>query len=60
MALHRPRLAIRGGSSHKYVDRLALLLAVLLLLAALGMAFGLPGVSPTFEIVPDPAGPLPF
>jgi hypothetical protein len=34
--------------------------AVLVFVAALNMAFGMPQVAPTYEIVPDPAGPLGF
>jgi hypothetical protein len=60
MALQHTGSAIRPGSVHVLVGRLAILLTVLLFLAALGMAFGVPGVGPTFDIVPDPAGPLPF
>jgi hypothetical protein len=60
MALNRP---MQAGHPLAYRDLARILLlvaAAIVFVAALNMAFGMPHPGPTFEIVPDPAGPLPF
>lgn len=52
-----------AGHALKYRDLARILLliaAVIVCVAALNMAFGMPQASPIYDVVPDPAGPLPF
>ena len=52
-----------AGHALTYRDFARILLvigAVIVLVAALNMAFGMPQASPIYDVVPDPAGPLPF
>lgn len=47
--------------SYRDLARILLLIAaVIVVVAALNMAFGMPQASPIYDVVPDPAGPLPF
>jgi hypothetical protein len=44
----------------QWVQVVLLAAGVIIFVAALNMAFGMPHPGPTYEIIPDPAGPLPF
>lgn len=58
---HIPTGHVQRGLGYPELARtLLVVVAVLVFVAALNMAFGMPQTSPTYEIVPDPAGPLPF
>jgi hypothetical protein len=60
MALNRPMQAAHLPVSRDLARILLLVAAAIVFVAALNMAFGMPHPGPTYEIVPDPAGPLPF
>ncbi len=53
---HRSRTIAGGDLLHVLLITLAVLIAVLALVAA----FGLQQLGPVYDVVPDPAGPLPF
>jgi hypothetical protein len=47
--------------TYREIVRIVLLAGgVVVFLAALNLAFGMPQPGPLYEIIPDPAGPLPF
>lgn len=58
MTLNPTTHAGRALSVHDIVRALLIVAAVVIFLAALNMAFGMPQV--IYQIVPDPAGPLPY
>ena len=60
MAVRSPGHAGRVLTYHDILRIVLLAGAIIVFLAALNMAFGMPHAGPTFDIVPDPAGPLPF
>jgi hypothetical protein len=60
MTLNAPGRDSRALGYPELARILLAIVAVLVFVAALNMAFGMPQVAPTYEIVPDPAGPLPF
>lgn len=60
MALNQPTPVGRVLSYGTLVRVLFIVVATIIVVAALNMAFGLPSMGPTFQIVPDPAGPLPY
>ena len=60
MAMRSPAHAHRVLTYHDILRIVLLAGAIIIFVAALNMAFGMPQPGPTFDIVPDPAGPLPF
>jgi hypothetical protein len=60
MASNRTTHVARALTARDFARILLILAAAIVFMAALNMAFGMPHPGPTFEIVPDPAGPLPF
>lgn len=60
MTLNQPMHAGQSLPLRDFARILLLIVAVIVFVAALNMAFGMPQVSPMFDVVPDPAGPLPF
>jgi hypothetical protein len=60
MALKQAVHPHRVSTLEVIVRVLAIVAAVLVAFVVLTMAFGIPGGAPSIEILPDPAGPLPF
>ena len=60
MTLNQPTHAGQALTYRNLARILLLIAAVIVFVAALNMAFGMPQISPVFDVVPDPAGPLPF
>ncbi|HEX6129216.1 MAG TPA: hypothetical protein VF071_09365 [Candidatus Limnocylindria bacterium] len=60
MTLNQPAHAGRLLTYRDLARILLLIAAVIIFVAALNMAFGMPQASPIYDVVPDPAGPLPF
>jgi hypothetical protein len=60
MTLRQPTHAGQSLMYRNLARTLLLVAAVIVFVAALNMAFGMPQASPVFDVVPDPAGPLPF
>jgi hypothetical protein len=57
MALHQPTL---GRRSQDLVRVLLIVIAAVAVMFVATVVFGMPGSGPSLEIVPDPAGGLPF
>lgn len=60
MALSHPTLVQRVASHQDGIRVLAMLVAVLAAMAVLTVVFGVTHPGPSYEIIPDPAGALPF
>jgi hypothetical protein len=60
MALQQTSLAKRVASSRELFRVLLILVAVIALMLVATLAFGVNHPGPAYEIVPDPAGALPF
>ena len=61
MALHQRTLGQRLGSYQDLIRVLVIVAAVIVLMLAANVIFGVQQTSPSYEIVPDPAGlGLPF
>jgi hypothetical protein len=60
MVLHRASQPTHALTYHDILWIVLLAGAVILVVVALNMAFGMPVAGPSFQIVPDPAGPLPY
>jgi hypothetical protein len=60
MALKQAVHPHRVSTLEVIVRVLAIVAAVLVAFVVLTTAFGMPGGAPSIEILPDPAGPLPF
>ena len=60
MTLNQPTHAGQAIPVRDLARILLLIVAMIVFVAALSMAFGMPQSSPVFDVVPDPAGPLPF
>jgi len=57
MALHQPTL---GRTSQDLLRVLLIVIAALAVILVATAILGVPGSGPSLEIVPDPAGVLPF
>lgn len=60
MALQQTSLAKRVASSTELFRVLLILAAVIALMLVATLVFGVNPTGPSYEIVPDPAGALPF
>lgn len=60
MALKQAVQPHRASTLETVIRVLAIVAAVLIAFIVLTTAFGFPGGAPSIEILPDPAGPLPF
>jgi hypothetical protein len=60
MAAPQPTLQHRAPSREDLVRALVAVIAVVAVMAILTAAFGVTQSGPSYELIPDPAGALPF
>jgi hypothetical protein len=60
MALHQDRPATRARSRDDLLRALVFAVLVIGLMAVATIVFGIQGAGPSLELVPDPAGAMPF
>ena len=60
MAAPQPNLLQREWSRQELLRALAILVAVLVVMAVLTAVFGFNHTGPGYQLIPDPAGALPF